>query len=67
MQWYLEFFNFEISFQNIKYFSVWLCDYLAQDGCTILSFACDRGHIQIVQLLLSAGATVNDKETKVLS
>ena len=42
--------------------SLWLT--LPQDGWTPLNVACDKGHYQIAELLLQAGASV-EQETKV--
>ncbi len=44
-----------------------MINHLAQDGFSALLIASITGHVKIVCLLLNAGASVNDKETKVLS
>jgi ankyrin repeat protein len=39
---------------------------LLQFGCTLLQHACERGHVEVVTVLLSAGARI-EAQTKVRS
>ncbi len=42
---------------------VFVCLFVcSQDGYTAMMQAAEKGHVEIVQLLLNAGATVNDKD-----
>ena len=38
------------------------CPSSLQDGVSSLMWACDRGHAEVVRMLLSAGAQVNDQD-----